>query len=135
VKTEIGKKIKTFKLSKNIDRFNQEKINKSILPIEIITSEPEKYFVEDPETLKFFRNSRPLKSGDLLLKSWLIPRDLIKSNKQVNVILINNGIQIKSRGIPTQNAGINQMVEIINPLTKKKFLGQVIGESLVKVEL
>jgi flagella basal body P-ring formation protein FlgA len=94
----------------------------------------DEYFV-NLEEISFYKLNLDIPDGTPLKKSNLRKIDLIKPGTPANLILINNGIQIKGMGIPMSSGKIGEIVKVKNPKTNNILFGKVVGENTLSVNL
>ncbi len=129
------KKIKVLQ-SKDIVRPFQEGLNKMDLFTTTYSAveKPDLYF-SDFDNLKYYKTNKSLPQKHQLLHSDLIPINLVKPGTIANIIIKQNNLILKTKGMPQRFAHINEEVTLINSKTKKHINGKVTNFNTVLVEL
>lgn len=81
------------------------------------------------------RSTKLIKEGEILEKDHFQPLPLVIKENFVNVIVKGGNIAVKMIGIAAKDGWLGDQILIINPNSKKKFKGRVIGENLAEVTL
>jgi flagella basal body P-ring formation protein FlgA len=105
-------------------------LSKSNIPVK-----DEENLFTDIKKLKFYKTNKTLRRGSLLKKSDLAPKTLVKPGKKVTVLIKKGPIELKSIGVSLGAGKIDDFVEVKNPKTKKKYLGKIIDENKVIMEI
>lgn len=130
----FGKLTKAYRLTQAIQGFADLK-NPALYQEDYIEVVPHTELVQDSKTLKFFKTNKPLKAGDYLRKADLVPMNLVRAGDQTELIFQNAQIEIKTGGIARNNGGHGDSVEVYVPGKNRKYLGKVIDDHKVVVEL
>lgn len=81
------------------------------------------------------RSTKLIKKGDILEKDHFQPLPLVAREDFVNVIVKDGNIAVKMTGVAGKDGWLGDQIPVINPNSKKKFQGRVIGRNLVEVTL
>ncbi|MFY7992726.1 MAG: flagella basal body P-ring formation protein FlgA [Bacteriovoracaceae bacterium] len=130
----FGKLTKAYKLTQPLQGFAELK-NPALYQEDYIEVMPHTELVQDARILKFFKTNKPLKAGVYLRKADLVPMNLVRAGDQTELIFQNAQIEIKTGGIARNNGGHGDSVEVFVPEKKRKYLGKVIDDHKVVVEL
>ena len=130
----FGKLTKAYKLTQPLNGFTELK-NPSFYQEDYIEVVPHTELAQNGDTLKFFKTNKPLKAGDYLKMADLVPMNLVRAGDKTELIFESAQISIKTDGIARNNGGHGDMVEIFIPAKNKKYLGKVVGDHKVVVEL
>lgn len=130
----FGKLTKAYRLTQPIQGFADLK-SSTLYQEDYIETIPHTELVQDASTLKFFKTNKPLRAGDYLRKADLVPINLVRAGDQTELIFENQGLVIKTGGIARNNGGHGDAVEVYVPGKNKKYLGKVIDDHKVVVEL
>lgn len=79
------------------------------------------------------RSTKFIKRGEILETDNLQPLPLVTKENFVNVIVKGGNVAIKMTGVAVKDGWLGDQITILNPTSKKKFLGRVIGLNLVEV--
>jgi flagella basal body P-ring formation protein FlgA len=130
----FGKLTKAYRLTQPVLGFSDLK-NSALYQEDYVEVVPHTELVQDAKTLKFFKTNKPLKAGDYLRKADLVPMNLVRAGDQTELIFQNAQIEIKTGGIARNNGGHGDSVEVYVPGKNRKYLGKVIDDHKVVVEL
>ncbi|HXH32064.1 MAG TPA: flagellar basal body P-ring formation chaperone FlgA [Bacteriovoracaceae bacterium] len=133
VKVDFRKMVKSYRLTAPLNSFAD--VTAHGLKEEYVESIPHTDLVTDLSTLRFYKTNKPLKSGDLLRLSDLNAVNLVRAGLQIEVILENELIKVKTNGISRNNGALGDTVEVFQPQKNKKYQGRVIDVNKVLVEL
>lgn len=81
------------------------------------------------------RSTILIKEGTILEKDHIQPLPLVIRGDLVNVVVKGGNIAVKMTGIAEKDGWSGDQIPIVNPNSKKKFQGRVIGRNLVEVTL
>ena len=81
------------------------------------------------------RSTKLIKEGEVLKKSDFQTLPLVIKGDFVNVIVKDGNIAVKITGIAEKDGWLGDRILIINPNSKKKFQGRVLGRNMVEVTL
>ncbi|MGE5605710.1 MAG: flagellar basal body P-ring formation chaperone FlgA [Bacteroidota bacterium] len=81
------------------------------------------------------RSTKLIKEGAILEKDHFQPLPLVIKGDLVNVLVKGGNIAVKMTGIAEKDGWSGDQIQIVNPNSKKKFQGRVIGRNLVEVTL
>lgn len=81
------------------------------------------------------RSTKLIKEGAILEKDHFQPLPLVIKGDLVNVVVKGGNIAVKMTGIAEKDGWSGDQILIVNPNSKKKFQGRVIGRNLVEVTL
>lgn len=109
-------------------------LEKSYLETFIYTSKIKDYF-NKPELIKFYRSNKPIKKNTALLSSDLTPNVLVRANKTVELLIQNGSVNLKTKAKSNKSGKINELIELYNPKTKKKFTARIIDYNKAILEL
>jgi flagella basal body P-ring formation protein FlgA len=85
--------------------------------------------------LPFYKATRHLKKGSVLLPQQIAKINLVTYGAEVTCVLKNQGMHLETKGLARASGKHADIINLINPKTKKMFTGKVIGNNKVKVEL
>lgn len=89
----------------------------------------------DIKNLKFYRTNKTIKKGDVLKISDLSPINLVQAGRKVEVNIKRNKLLLRTIGVSKSMGKIDDLVEVYNPKTRKKYLARIIDENKVMIEL
>lgn len=130
----FGKLTKAYKLTQNIASFSSLN-SKDLYQEDYIEVIPQVELVQDGDSLKHFKNNKPLKAGEYLKRSDIIPTNLVRAGDKTEIIFENSAVSIKTDGIARNNGGFGDSVEVYLPAKNKKYLGKIIDDHKVVIEL
>ena len=78
---------------------------------------------------------RPIGAGTILTKEMVTLPIVVLKNSLVKVRVVNGTITILGEGISLKDGRVGEIIEIENPLSKKKFHALVVGPGEVRLEL
>lgn len=81
------------------------------------------------------RSTNLIREGTILETDYFQPLPLVTKQNFVNVMVKGGNVAIKMTGIAAKDGWLGDQILIINPDSKKKFQGRVIGQNLVEVNL
>lgn len=81
------------------------------------------------------RTTKPLKQGEILREDQLQPIPLVFKDREVNVIVKNNNIEITIVGIAKADGWMGDRIPVLNPTSRKIFQGRVTGSNVVEVNV
>jgi|GEM_PF-6879767 len=121
------------------------KLNKGIRPFQVVTAQDldeisvpaiqAQHSLSDLKDLQFYQTNKELKAGEVLKKSDLSGVTLVKAGFDTEILLENELLRIKTRGISRSHGKMGDMVEVFQPQTQKKFQGKVIDFNRIHVQL
>ncbi len=130
----FGKLTKAYRLTQPLQGFAELK-SSTLYQEDYIETIPHTELVQDASVLKFFKTNKPLKAGDYIRKADLVPMNLVRAGDQTELIFQNTQLSIKTGGIARNNGGHGDSVEVFVPGKNRKYLGKVIDDHKVVVEL
>lgn len=130
---DFGKMVRAFRLIKPLNSFSE--ITVYDIKEEFTEAVPHSEFISDVENMKYYKTNKPLKSGELLRLSDLNAVNIVRAGSKTDVILENALVRIKTSGISRGNGAYGDTVEVYHPQKNKKYLGKVIDNNKVLVEL
>ena len=101
----------------------------------LIYDEGETNYFFDIKNIRFYKTTQTIHSGTPLLASKLTPNKLIHSGKKVTLFLRGKNISLKSTVIANQNGYLDEVIELKNPKSNKKFIARVIDYNTAEVQL
>jgi flagella basal body P-ring formation protein FlgA len=81
-----------------------------------------------------YRTTKPIKQGDILREDQVQPIPLVQKDREVNVVVKGNSIEIMMVGIAKLDGWMGDEIIIQNPTSRKTFRGRVIGLNKVEVK-
>lgn len=79
------------------------------------------------------RNIMTLRKGQILQKRHYQAVPLVNRGVEVTVIIRNVTFEIKMTGVPRTDGWLNQRIQVMNPESRKIFMGKVIARDTVEV--
>ena len=132
--TLIHLKRKSFVLNKNIMSLN-EKLDSKNFTSKTILDSGSKMLFEDIENIRFYRLTRYLRKGDIINRSDLAPRILVKYGQKIKVKYKNKNIQLDAIAIANENGKYGDFIQVINPRSKKKVLAKITDYNKAEIEI
>ena len=133
IKFSIEQKITALKVTQSIP--TQSSISSQFLEaVEIFTKEPSKY-ISSMKNISFFHTVRNLGTGTILENSFVHPKKLVRFNQPTQVHLEGSGITLRTTAIARGSGGYGDIIELENTQSKKRFMGKIIDQNIVRVEL
>ncbi len=87
------------------------------------------------EQLMFYQTNKTIKKGQFLTNADLNANILVRAGRKVHVEIIKNKLHLKTIGVSHSSGKINELIEVQNPETRKKYLAKIIDENKVLLEL
>jgi len=101
-------------------------------PIQINTLSRRQQLVLDPALPMDAVIARGLRSGSLLSQSDIKTRGLVKKGSPVRLLYAVGAVQVAMETIAMQDGGRGEMIQVINPTSRKRLVGRVVDESRVE---
>ncbi len=130
----LSETLTAFQIISTIPAFT-DNINASSLREIPVEENPHYKFFTDISKLHFFKSNKQLNPGDFLKQSDLTPINLVRAGSKTEISLENNLIKIKIFGLSKSNGGFGDKVEIYQREKNKIYIGKVIDENKVMVQL
>jgi len=71
---------------------------------------------------------RSLRTGSILLKSDLKSRDLVKKGTPLRIHYNRGGVEVIVEAVAVQDGAKGQLIQAVNPATRKRFLARVVDD-------
>lgn len=78
------------------------------------------YFIDEKQLVGKIA-AQPISAGSVIVSPMLKSQTVISKNQSVHVSVLNGSINLQMEGTARSDAGINEMVKIENPATKRIF--------------
>jgi flagella basal body P-ring formation protein FlgA len=101
---------------------------------EVLTRSPEKIF-SNMDKLKFYKLNKPKINGEYLNFTDLVPVNLVDVGRTVKVKLNNSSLSLSGKAVALQGGRIGDVIQLQNPITKKKLIGKITNFNEVMVDL
>ncbi len=76
---------------------------------------------------------RPLAEGTVLTSSSIAPLTLVRSGDEVVTVASVDGVEVRGRAVAAQSGHRGAIVIVVNPDSRRRLRGRVVGEALVEV--
>jgi flagella basal body P-ring formation protein FlgA len=119
---------------KNISAFNKS-LKRSDFISKIIYDLGNKSYFEDIKNIRFYRTTQAIKADTPLLSTRLVPLKLVRVGQKVTLFLKGKSVNLKSKVMAKSSGIINDIVELKNPRSNKKFIAKVIDFNTAEIEL
>jgi len=86
------------------------------------------------ENLDFYEVSKPVAADQILTRSDIAPRRIVRRGKLVDVLMNQGGINITMKAMPLADGGVGEIIGVRNMDSKKDFQAQVVGSNTVQVK-
>jgi len=76
---------------------------------------------------------RPLAEGAVLTSSSIAPMALVRTGAEVVTVALVEGVEVRGRAVAAQSGHRGEIVIVVNPDSRKRLRGRVVGDALVEV--
>jgi flagella basal body P-ring formation protein FlgA len=106
----------------------------SLLRREVTTLTPQDLFTH-PEQVVGRTLARPLGPREIVTPRHLSQQPLIQKGEEVTVLLMDGGLEIRTKGVAQEPGFPGKAIRLLNPKSKKEFQAQVVDHKTVRVIL
>ncbi len=106
----------------------------SLMRREVTTLNPQDWFTA-PEQVLGRSLARPLGPREILTPRHLSQQPLIQKGEEVTVLLMDGGLEIRTKGVAQEPGYPGTTIRLLNPRSKKEFQAQVVDRKTVRVML
>lgn len=106
----------------------------SLLRREVTTLNPQDFFTA-PAQVVGRTLARPLGPREILTPRHLSQQPLIQKGEEVTVLLMDGGLEIRTKGVAQEPGFPGKAIRLLNPKSKKEFQAQVVDHKTVRVIL
>lgn len=78
---------------------------------------------------------KALLAGEVITQASLVTPPLVASGQEVVTVARVAGLEVRGRAIAAQSGGLGQTVIVVNPDSRRKLRGRVVGAAAVEVHL
>jgi flagella basal body P-ring formation protein FlgA len=93
-----------------------------------------KELLKADEKLDYFEIAQAVPANQILSRSDITPRQIVRRGKVVDVIVKEGGINISMKAMALADGGVGQTIGVRNIDSKKDFQAQVVGSNTVQVK-
>jgi len=112
-----------------------ESINSAVAALkEVDVLSSNKELLTANEKLDFYEVAQPVPADQILSRSDITPRRIVRRGKLVDVIVNDAGINITMKGMALADGGVGETIGIRNVDSKKDFQALVVGSNTVQVK-
>ena len=86
------------------------------------------------QNLDLYEVAQPVPADQILSRSDITPRRIVRRGKLVDVVVNEGGINITMKGMALADGGVGETIGIRNVDSKKDFQAQVVGSNTVQVK-
>lgn len=101
---------------------------------EVTTLNPQDFFTA-PDQVVGRTLARPLGPREILTPRHLSQQPLIQKGEEVTVLLMDGGLEIRTKGVAQEPGFPGKAIRLLNPKSKKEFQAQVVDHKTVRVIL
>ena len=76
---------------------------------------------------------RSLMAGEVVTPAALVVRALVASGDEVVTVARDGGLEVRGRAIAAQAGGLGDTIIVVNPDSRRRLRGRVVGEDVVEV--
>ncbi|MBF0314961.1 MAG: flagella basal body P-ring formation protein FlgA [Oligoflexia bacterium] len=129
----IAKKIYILKTKRSISRFSTENLSELVEVDYLYTENPEHFF-QDKSLLKYFKLNKNVPQGHVLKNIDVSAEMQVKIGQVVKVIFADARVKLTTTAICRKSGRVGEMVEVMNPKSKKMFIAKVTDYDSVTLE-
>jgi len=112
-----------------------ESINSAVAALkEVDVLNANKEVLTSDEKLDFFEIAHPITADQILTRSDITPRRIVRRGKVVDVVVNEAGINITMKAMALADGGVGETIGVRNIDSKKDFQAKVVGSNTVQVK-